>query len=365
MLYSKGNKGELKAKIIAAGAAIPKDSVVTDDLLKYVDSEKRFGIPHDFISTKLGIIEKRIADAATKPSDLAIEASINALKQSSTDPKDIDVIIFCGVHRDWIEPSTAHRVQHVLGAKNAYCFDISNACHGMMNGLDYANQKIRNGEIETALICTGEKLSEVNPALYEKLKNPAISMEEFKLTIGALTVGDAGGALIIQGLSKKTGITHMQFYSAGEYTDLCSLNITNKGYEFKMDMSGICREVIDYVKIKLRYGYKLSGWSANDIDHFICHQVGKLPHALSCRANGIDINKSACTYPFLGNITTATIPVAMSLTHFKSGDKMLIQSSGSGICIGSTGLLCSYDNNINTLHSTLNSRASFKAVNCA
>ncbi len=356
---------QFKTNIIAAGAAIPTKSVKSDDLLKTVDSEHRFGVPHNYISNKIGIIERRIADKLTKPSDLAIEASINALSKCGVDPMDIDVIIFCGIDRDWAEPSTAHRVQYVLGAKNAFCFDITNACHGMMNGLDYANEKIQNGKIETALICTGERSSDLLYDVMNKLSKPGTTRSDFEKWVGTLTVGDAGGAFITKKSDDGTGIEYMQFYSAGEYADLCCYTRNEYGIEGHMHMAPISKKFTQMHKKHIKAVYKSTGWAPHNIDHLICHQVGATPHNIMCKIAKVPLHQAACTYPLLGNITSATIPVALALTPHKRNDKILIQSGGSGLITGSTGMICNYDNSIDPIHSTLNYSDYFKTADSA
>ena len=352
-----------KTQIIGAGAAIPDRRVASDDLLKSIDSEKRFGIPHSFISDKIGIVERRVANILDKPSDLAIEASINAMCQSRIDALDIDLIVYCGIDRDWVEPATAHRVQDFIGAKNAYCFDVSNACHGMMNGLDYANDKIQLGKIETALICTGEKSSDLLYDVMNKLVQPGVTRSDFDKWVGTLTVGDAGGAFIVSRGKDDTGLKSMQFYSAGEHADLCAYTRNEHGIEGHMYMKSISHQIASLHKQKIKNAYKAVGWTPNDIEHLICHQVGGTPHNLLCRIAGVSVGKSTRTYPMLGNITSATMAVSMALTTHNRGDKILLLSTGSGLTIGHTSLICSFNNDVNNILTAVNNCDHLKVSN--
>ena len=347
-------KSLFKTQIVGVGAAIPEKRVHSDDLLQSIDSEKRFGVPHNFISNKVGIIERRVADLLTKPSDLAIEASINAMCQSGVEALDIDLIVYCGIDGDWVEPATAHRVQDFIGAKNAYCFDVSNACHGMMNGLDYANEKILSGKIETALVCTGEKSSELLYDVINKLSMPNVTREDFDKWVGTLTVGDAGGAFVVRRGNDNTGLEYMQFYSAGEYADLCSYTRDEHGIQGHMHMKSISQTFARMHKSRIKNVYKTLGCAPEDIDHFVAHQVGATPHNLWCKIAGVPLDKSTQTYPLLGNLTSATMPVAISLTGFNRNDKMLILSGGSGLTIGYTSMVCSFDNNVDHLFTAVN-----------
>ena len=126
--------------------------------MEEIKPESRFGIPHNWIDTRVGIKERRFVDFSTKPFDLAIDGSKKALDSAGIRPEDIDLIIFCGIDRDYIEPSTAHVVQHTLGSR-AICMDVSNACQGIISGISVADAMIGSGSIETALICSGETAS--------------------------------------------------------------------------------------------------------------------------------------------------------------------------------------------------------------
>lgn len=352
-----------KTQITGVGAALPERRVASEDLLKSIDSERRFGVPHDFISRKIGIRERRVADLVTKPSDLAIEASISAMCQSGIEPLDIDLIVYCGIDRDWLEPSTAHRVQDFLGARNAFCLDVTNACQGLMNGLDYANDKIRLGKVETALVCTGEKSSAVVYDVLDQLMQQNATREDFDRLMGTLTVGDAGGAFVVSRGNDDTGLEYMQFYSAGEHAELCLYTRDENGIDGQMYMKEISQQIAQFHKSKIKNVYQALECNPEDIDHLVCHQVGGTPHNLLCRMASIPVDKSTRTYPLLGNLTSATMAVAMSLTSYRRGDKMLLLSTGSGLTIGHTSMVCSFDNNANHLLTTLDHSDHLKVSN--
>ena len=205
-------------------------------LMEEIKSETRFGIPHNWIDTRVGIKERRFVDSKTKPSDLAIEASRKAINSAGIRSQDIDLIIFCGIDRDYIEPSTAHVVQHTLGSR-AICMDVSNACQGIISGISVADAMIGSGSIGTALICSGETASHGIKQFIKRINEEPESYLRDRL--GMLTAGDGGAAIVVQKKDSDSGIQKMLFDSRGEYAEYCYYKYENGVIEGQMLMKGI------------------------------------------------------------------------------------------------------------------------------
>ncbi|WP_045858765.1 ketoacyl-ACP synthase III [Teredinibacter purpureus] len=325
--------------IAGVGAFLPKQRVKSDDLM--LESRCfRFGTPVDYISKSIGIIERRISDEHVLPSDMAIEASHVALIDASIAASELDLIIYCGIDRDWQEPATSHRIQVELGALNASCFDVSNACHGFMDGISIANSFIESGSARKVLVCTGEKPSRV---LYMALKElrQVKSKLAFKRMLGALTVGDAGGAMVIQakGESDSGGLQWMQSYSEGKHADLCYYRHTKDGYDGQMLMREITLQIAKLHKRLIEKTYDNLCWLPSDVDRLYCHQVGEKPHATLVGIANKTLDSAPITYPQFGNLTSASIPVNMYLNPPEKGDKLLIMGTGSGLSVCQAGMV--------------------------
>lgn len=226
-------------KIAGVGSFLPNQVVKSDDLMAEVKSQ-RFGIEEDYMSTQIGIRERRIAASGSKPSDLATFASESALTNSGVRADEIDLIIFAGITRDYDEPSTAHNVQKKLGAVNASCFDVSNACLGFMTALSVADCYISGGAADTVLVCTGETSSHTMEEFLPLLRSTK-DRNEFKSKLGVLTVGDAGGAMIIQrDDSNEHGWNWNKIQSQGQHAELCYYTRGKTGVEGQMVMDRIC-----------------------------------------------------------------------------------------------------------------------------
>jgi 3-oxoacyl-[acyl-carrier-protein] synthase-3 len=327
-------------KIVSMGHYLPPQRVKSSELMEEFDSERRFGIPTRYLSAMVGIDECRYSPDDTRPSTLAIEASKEALEQSSTEPTDIDYVIYCGIERDWQEPATAHRVQNEVGAHNAACFDVTNACHGFMNGLAIADAFIGTGGAETCLVCTGEVGSKVAKDILRQLRDEPCTKDQFRLQIGALTLGDAGAAMIVQRANDGSGFKRFRFTSIGEHAKLCYYNRSPDGaVDGEMHMEDICSQGVAWHKRLIKDTYAQLGWQPSDIKSLFLHQAGARLSKRFCQVADIDTAKAPVTLRELGNIASATIPVTMCLNPPDIGDKVLVMSSGSGLSVGQTGLV--------------------------
>ena len=115
------------SKISGVGIHLPDERVSSVSLMEEIQADKRFGIPLNWVDKRIGIVERRFARSESRPSDLATEAAINALENSGVEPQQLDLILYAGIEKDFMEPATAHVVQNKLGAPNATCADVSNA----------------------------------------------------------------------------------------------------------------------------------------------------------------------------------------------------------------------------------------------
>jgi len=325
-------------KISGVGAYIPKQRILTSELLEAANSIS-YGTPANYIEKMIGIESVYYSNDTEQPSDMAISASIQAIANSRIKPADIGMIIFCGIDRDWQEPATAHRVQEKIGAINSMCFDVSNACHGFMNGVSIADMYIRSGCIDTALVCTGEKPSEVAKFALQKI-NANRDKAIFRSSLGSLTTGDAGGAMVIQRSEKNGGgFKSMQFKSIGKHANLCYYKRTDHGIEGQMLMREITMEIARLHSEIIDSTYEMLNWLPRDIDTAVCHQVGAKPHRLLAKTAGIELEKAPVTYKKYGNLTSATIPVIMHFNPPKKGDRLLFLGTGSGLSVCQAGMV--------------------------
>jgi 3-oxoacyl-[acyl-carrier-protein] synthase-3 len=331
------------SRILSTGAFIPDQVVTSQELMREIDSLNRFGIPYDWMDKKMGILERRVADASDMPSDMAARAAREAIDLAGINPREIDAIIYAGIDRDYVEPATAHLVQDKIGASNAYCVDVSNACHGFMNGIHLMDALVTSGQVRYGLICTGEQPSKIARQTIAKLKQ-ATTRDEFYRLVGGLSTGDAGAAMIIGPKRQpESGFIGFMLESQGRHNDLCVYSNRFGEPDGHMHMRDIVRAFIDmHAKMFQQCLHELH-WKPEDIDLFVHHQVGIKVFKKHAAYAHIPVDIMPNTVSKMGNITSATIPIniynLMQARSLKDNDKIFLSGTGSGLSISQTGLI--------------------------
>ena len=222
---------KLKTKIFSSGTYLPPQIVTSDELFEEFKSEDKYGIPTNWMSEKMGILERRMSSPDTKPSQLAIPAAEMALQNLNDLPiDDIDLVIFCGIERDQAEPATAHKIKKSLNIDAPYAFDVANACFGFVDALQIADSYIGSRIAKAALIVTGEIPTRVLLAAVDMLKR-GVDIKTAKNIVGALSVGDAGGAVVVGPSSDSRG-SGFELFNCQIYSDLleqCVYETTEDG----------------------------------------------------------------------------------------------------------------------------------------
>ncbi len=337
-MYSVGH-----SRIVATGVYLPEDRVSSAELMEQIHSKERFGISRYWLQKVTGIVERRVAPDSMLPSEMATRAAREALEYARVRPIDLDVLVYTGMNRDCLEPATAHMVQERVGAANAICFDVTNACHGFMNGIHLADALIATGQARYALIVAGESNWRLGRRTLQLLQE-CRDRQEFDRLIGGLTVGDAGAAVVLGPKTESlTGFIGFMLGSSGQYNELCVVTGREGHHTGHMDMVNIVKEHIQlHAQMYPKFMRKLA-WRPEDIEHFVHHQVGRRVFALHARYSGVSETRMTDTICRLGNLTAATIPVnlhqlAQSGTPVP-GEKVFIAGAGSGLSISQAGLL--------------------------
>jgi len=318
-----------KSKIAGVGISLPPQIVTSQSLMSEIQSDTRFGIPINWVDTRIGVEERRVAIEGTLPSDLATEAAINALADAGINAEHISMIIYCGIEKDYMEPGTAHIVQRNLGARGV-CMDVSNACQGIISGISVADSMIASGAIDNALVCSGELASKSVKHFLQKIKE--MPVDYLRDRLGVMTVGDAGSAVVLTRKNDESGIKNLLFDSKGEYAEYCYYRYLDNGdVEGQMLMKGIT-EAINQIHLGMISNcYHYLDWSPEDVDILACHQVGKKSVSSLCKIAEVPESKVPITYRKYGNTATCTIPIALHIAKPGDGDRILLMGGGSGL----------------------------------
>jgi len=327
------------AKIVGWGAYMPPNQIKNDDVNAILTMKGNTTKFADIVGRLTGIKTRCYAGSAMLPSDLAVEASRQALNRAGIDPKDLDIIISGGVARDVEEPATAYIIQEKLGADRAYCFDLVNACNGFISALDVMDAFIATGRCTTGLVAVGDILSQY---ITWDTKSP----NDLHMSSMGYTFGDAGGAAV---LTRRTeadtqGLHGSWFLSDGSYWKVAVIPlIDQKARYFKSNASNIERAALEHVPGGVEQVMQFLGWTVDDIKLIIPHQVSsQIIEELFYKRLRMPPEKVFWSFPHHGNVGAASMPVALcnalEAGLATTGDKILLVGGSGGFGAGVLGL---------------------------
>jgi len=207
---------------------------------------------------------------------LAISAAFDCLAHANRSAQSVDAVISCSITKfhdgltQWLEPTMSGAVAEAVGADKAMTFDVSNACAGMLTGVTIANNWIRQGNIERALVVSGEYISQLGQNAAQHIRT--IMSNE----LASLTLGDAGAALLLERApAGSAGITLAGFTTVADYSRLCLAYPKGHDPAARMftDSRAIQRAAIANTPLLLQEVLEAAGISLHDIDHVITHQT--------------------------------------------------------------------------------------------
>ena len=291
-----------------------------------------------------GIRERRWWEPGFPLSRGAVAAGKKALAAGGLSPKDLGALVYTGVCREQFEPATACRVAAGLGVSgNAAVYDLSNACLGVLNGiLDVAN-RIELGQIRAGLVVSCESARDINDLMIARmLANPR--MENFASALATLTGGSGAVAVLLtDGSFSNSGRRRLRgglTQAAPEHHALCLWGIAPDGKGgFVQSMSTDAVNVMNHgVELGRRTWAQFLpevGWSGDDVDRVVCHQVGSAHQSAILKTLGIPLDKDFTTYEFLGNMGTVSLPLTAALAEerdiLSKGDRVAMLGIGSGL----------------------------------
>jgi len=279
-----------------------------------------------------GSVERRFAAEGEQVSDLASKAAQKIVDKIGS--KNIDYLIFAAACADLIEPATSNIIQAKLGL-TCPCVDIKNACNSHLTAIEFASGLLLTGKYKNILIVTGEKLSD---AIDFNVKNK----EDLKSALSSYTLGDGGAATLITLSNDDSGIVLQKFKTVGEHWDLCT--IKGGGSLFPRDLSqlffrGKTAELKDVIAENTRSFFldnlQRYGWSHNEIDHVITHQVSINTFDTIFNEVELPTSKNISVFKRFGNVAAASVPIALfegvQSGKIQKGDKIVIIGLAAGI----------------------------------
>src|SRR5438445_8396602 len=195
----RSTKALSTVSIISTGSYVPEKILTNEDLSRIVDTSD------EWITTRTGIKERRVAAKGEDTSDMATEAALKALEQAKISAKEINLILVATATPDMLFPATACFVQKKIGATNAACLDISAACAGFLFGIEIAQQFITSHTYNTVLVIGADKFT-------------AITTWSDRNT--CILFGDGAGAAILRHRGSAHGVISTHIGSDGQFTEI-------------------------------------------------------------------------------------------------------------------------------------------------
>jgi len=317
------------AHITGWGMAVPERVLTNRDLEKMVDTSD------EWIISRTGIKERRIASDNETTASLAIQAALNALKVSNITPAEVELIIVATSSPEYIFPATASIVQDQLGAVRAGAFDILAACSGFIYALNMATQAIRSGSAQNALVIGSETLSRI---------------VDWTDRNTCVLFGDGAGAFILQAGEQRAGLLSATMRSDGSGGDLLwlpgggsrfptSADTVNQGLHFvKMNGREVFRFATRVMVKSTQEVVRKAQLSMDDIDVVIPHQANKRIIESAIRSLNIPMDRCVLNIDRFGNTSTASIPIAtceaIAEGRLNPGDHTVFVGFGAGLTWG-------------------------------
>ena len=290
----------------------------------------------EWITSRTGIKERRIADEDTASSDIAYEAAEKALKAASVNPSDLDVIIVGTITPDFIFPSTGCVVQSLLGAEKAYAFDLMAGCSGFLYTLHVAQGIIKSGAAEKILVIGVDTLSKVT---------------DFEDRSTCILFGDGAGAAVLTA-SDEPGILSSILNSDGRDWDLLYVPaggsrtpiaeevLKTRDQYIKMKGNDVFKVAVKSMESATINAIKEAGLAPEDIDLFVPHQANqRILEAVRKRLNFPE-EKVFVNLDRYGNTSGASVPLALDEAirqgRVKEGNLVLFAAFGAGFTWGAS-----------------------------
>ncbi len=319
--------------IAGIGSYAPERVLTNQELEKMVDTTD------EWIMTRSGIRERRIAAEGQSTSDLGAEAARAALADAGLGPGDVDLIIVATASPDMLFPSTACQLQHKLGARKVAAFDISAACSGFIYALEVGRQFVASGAHDTVLVVGADKLS---------------SITDWTDRATCVLFGDAAGAVVLRHEPGRRGILSTLLGADGSQKEILNVpaggsampateqTVRDRMHCIRMSGREVFKLAVNAMLGAAREALAKSGLSLDEISCVIPHQANmRIIEAISDRL-GIGMERFQVNLQQYGNTSAASIPVALDEAvkrgRIKRGDNVLLVAFGGGLTWGSAVL---------------------------
>ena len=307
----------------SVGSYLPKNIVTNDDLAQWVDTSD------EWIKQRTGIAQRHMVADDELTSDLAYHAAQDALSHASLSGSDIDVIVVATTTPDDTFPSTATKVQHRLGATNAFAFDVQAVCAGFVYALTVAESLLIAKKAKRALVIGAESFTK---------------LLDWQDRSTCVLFGDGAGAVILESEDAPDhyGILASALHSDGAYRDILYVDggpsATGDVGHVRMSGQDVFRHAVDKLSTVMQEVLDQAGIRAEEVDWLVPHQANiRIINGMQ-RKFGLPAERVVRTVDKHANTSAASILLALSEAvhdgRIKSGDLLALEAIGGGLAWG-------------------------------
>jgi 3-oxoacyl-[acyl-carrier-protein] synthase-3 len=313
--------------VLGCGAYLPRHVVSNDDLSKKIDTSDAW------IRKRTGIRQRHIAAEGEFTSHLALNAARDALARSGCTADDIDVIVLATATPDNTFPATAARVQAGLGMKRGAAFDVQAVCSGFIYAMSVADNMIRLGQADTALVIGAETFSRIL---------------DWQDRSTCVLFGDGAGAVVLRGAegsgkSSDRGILSTHLFSDGNGYEMLYVDggpsTTGMTGHLRMQGREVFRHAVTRMAEAVEISLRSNGLSTDDLDWVVPHQANIRIMDSMAKKLALRPEQIVVTVDLQANTSAATIPLALAAAdadgRLKPGQLVSLTAMGGGFTWGS------------------------------
>lgn len=324
----------IKPKISALGCYVPPGVLTNHDLEKLVQTND------EWILDRTGISERHIAAPDVATSDLATSAARAALAERGIDPGELDALIVCTVTPDFLFPSTACIVQHNLGARNVWGFDLIAACSGFLYGLTTAANFVAAGTHKKVLVIGADTMSRII---------------DYTDRTTCILFGDGAGAFLVERASEDepnlgfidflgeidgSGGEFLRMPAGGSRLPASAETVANRMHYVHQEGQAVFKYAVNKMFQMSTELLRRNGYTAADLNILIPHQANKRIIMATAERLGLGEDRVMMNIGHYGNTTAGTIPLAtrdaVAQGRLKKGDLVLFAAVGAGYTTGAS-----------------------------
>lgn len=311
------------SRIIGTGGYLPKKVVTNEDLAKIVDTSD------EWIVERTGIKRRHVMATDETTTSMAEIAARRAIEDSGVDKDKIQMIIVATCTPQLFFPNAASSLQYLLGITNTNCpaFDINVACSGFIYALSIADQYIRSGAIEYALIVGADSLTK---------------LVDWSDRTTCILFSDGAGAVVLKS-DNKPGVYSAHLHTDGSYGDLLHVdgdvyNAPSRQY-IKMQGNAVFKVAVTQLSEVVEEALKFNNFSKSDVDWLIPHQANLRIIEATARRIDLPMEKVILAVEDQGNTSAASVPLALDIGirdgRVKPGNLLMLEAFSAGFSWGS------------------------------